>query len=85
MIGFAPLFQGADFEDALGIKLLNDLGEIAELKVDCIICTVAHSPFRKLKLSTLNKMQNSNPVLIDIRRIFDAEEARKAGFYYKTL
>jgi hypothetical protein len=26
-----------------------------------------------------------NPVLIDVRRAFDEEEAKKKGFYYRTL
>ncbi|MFC1904903.1 nucleotide sugar dehydrogenase [Chloroflexota bacterium] len=85
VIGFDPMLRGADFMDAFGIKLLNDLGDIVKSKVDCVILTVAHSPFRKLKLSTLKQIQNSDPVLIDIRGIFSAEEARRAGFYYKTL
>ena len=83
--GFDPILKGADYEDEFGIKLLKDLGEITKSKADCIIVTVAHSFFRKLKLSDLRKMQNSNPVLIDVRGIFDAEEARRAGFYYQTL
>ena len=81
--GFDPMLKGADFEDEFGIKLLSNLTKIA--KVDGIILAVAHSSFRKLKLSDLKKMQNSNPVLIDVRGIFDAEEARRAGFYYMTL
>ena len=81
--GFDPMLKGADFEDEFGITLLSDLRE--STKVDGIILAVAHSSFRKLKLSDLKKMQNSNPVLIDVRGIFDAEEARRAGFYYMTL
>jgi len=83
--GFDPMLKASDFEDEFGIKLLNDLGEMTKSKADGIILAVAHSSFRKLKLIDLKKMQNSNPVLIDVRGIFDAEEARKAGFYYKTL
>ncbi len=83
--GFDPLLEGTDSEDAFGITLLKDLREIRESKVDGIILGVAHSPFRKLKLNDLRKMQNSAPVLIDVQGIFNAEEARSAGFYYKTL
>ena len=36
-------------------------------------------------MGDLRELQNSSPILIDIRRIFDAEESREAGFYYKTL
>jgi len=30
-------------------------------------------------------MQSANPILIDVRGVFDAEEAKRAGFYYATL
>ncbi len=83
--GLDPLLEGTDLEDEFGITLLKDWGEIRELKADCIIIGVAHAPFRKLKLTDLREMQNSDPVLIDVQGIFDAEEARGAGFYYKTL
>ncbi len=85
VIGFDPVLKGAGFEDVFGIKLLKDWRETAKSKADCIIFTVAHSPFRKLKLSNVKKMENVNPVLIDVRGIFDGEEAKREGFYYKTL
>jgi len=83
--GFDPVLNGADFEDEFGIKLMKDWKEVMKAEMDCIIFTVAHSSFGRLKLNDLKKMQNSSPVLIDIRGSFDAEEARRAGFYYKTL
>jgi len=83
--GFDPMLNWADFKDEFGIRLLKDLKEVKRAKADCIIINVAHSSFRKLKLGDLKKMQNSNPILIDVRGIFDAEEAKRAGFYYKTL
>lgn len=83
--GFDPLLKGADFEDEFGIRLFKDWEEIKESKTDCIILSVAHSLFRKLQLSDLRQIQNSEPVLIDVRGIFDADEAKGAGFYYQTL
>ncbi|MCD6299943.1 MAG: nucleotide sugar dehydrogenase [Dehalococcoidales bacterium] len=83
--GFDPLLNGAELEGEFGIRLLKDWEEVKKIKADGIILAVAHSPFCKLKLSDLKKMQNSSPVLIDVRQVFDAEEAKRAGFYYKTL
>ena len=83
--GFDPLLNGIELEDEFGIRLLKDWEEVKKVKADGIILAVAHSPFCKLKLSDLKKMQNSSPVLIDVRQVFDAEEAKRAGFYYKTL
>ena len=48
------------------VKALNDL----DMKVDCVIVAVAHDEFKKMKL-------NDAPVLIDVRGIFDGEEAER--------
>jgi UDP-N-acetyl-D-galactosamine dehydrogenase len=85
VIGYDPMVTGADLEDKFGIKLLDNLTEITKDKVEGIIISVAHSAFRKLKLTDIKKMQNPSPVLIDVRGIFNANEARKAGLYYRTL
>jgi UDP-N-acetyl-D-mannosaminuronate dehydrogenase len=54
-------------------------------KVDCVIVTTAHNEFKEMKLEDLTRMMNDKPVLIDIRGLFDGEEAKKKGFYYKRL
>ena len=41
--------------------------------------------FRKLSVKNLRQMGNPNPVLIDVRRTFNAEEAIKEGFIYRAL
>ncbi len=83
--GFDPFLDANDFSQEFNIKLLDNLEGVKKLKVDCVILAVAHSSFRKLGLEDLKAMQNGNPVLIDVRGIFDAGEAVAAGFYYKTL
>ena len=83
--GFDPILSGEDFESELRIKLIKDLEQAKDMKPDCVILAVAHSPFHKLNLSDLRQMQNNAPILIDIRALFDPEEAKKAGFYYRTL
>ena len=85
VMGFDPLLDASDFDGEFNIKLLNNLEEVKKAKADCIILAVAHSAFRGLSLADLKEMQNSNPILIDVRGIFDSEEAKELGFYYKTL
>jgi len=58
--------------------------------VDCVIIAVAHEEFKnKPFLSTgsffRKKVLNDKPVLIDVRGMFDAGEAKRKGFYYKAL
>lgn len=83
--GFDPLLNPNDFAHEFNMKLIKSLGEVKRNKVDGIIIAVAHSSFRKLSLEELRKMQGKAPVLIDVRGIFEAEEARKAGFHYRSL
>ena len=83
--GFDPVLSGEDFESELGIKLLRDLEEAKNMKPDCVILAVAHPAFHKLSLRDLRKMQNKHPILIDVRGLFNPEDAKKAGFYYRTL
>lgn len=54
-------------------------------KMDCIILTVAHDEFKKKSLKDLKKIMKDKPVLIDIRRMFNKDEAKKQGFTYYTL
>ena len=67
------------------IEPVKDFGEAKNTKSHCIILAVAHPSFHKLTLSDLRQMQKEHPILTDIRGHFNPEEARKAGFYWRTL
>ena len=54
-------------------------------QLDAIILAVAHDAFKEITLDKLKAIMNTNPILIDVRGVFDAERAKKAGFYYATL
>jgi len=84
-VGFDPLLDAREFYEEFNMRLLNNLEEVKEEKVDGIILAVAHSSFKELSLADLKEMQNNNPILIDVRGIFDATKARETGIYYKTL
>ena len=60
------------------MKALNDL----DVKVDCVIVAVAHEGFKEIKLEEFMK---DAPVLIDVRGMFDGEEAEGMGSCYRGL
>jgi len=53
--------------------------------VDCVIVAVAHEEFKKINLKDMQELMNNAPVLIDVRGMFNGEEAKREGFYYKAL
>ncbi len=78
--GYDPLLSKEGIE-AFGVRALDNL----DVKVDCVIMAVAHDEFKKMKLEELKRMMNAKPVLIDIRRMFDEDETKRKGFYYRSL
>ena len=78
--GYDPLLSIEEIE-GFGVKALDKLN----VKVDCVIVAVAHDEFKKMKLDDIRKFMNDKPVLVDVRRMFDGEEAKKNDFYYSSL
>ena len=85
VLGFDPLLSPAEVEDEFNMKLIWNLDDIKRNRVDCVILTVTHSVFKRFNIADIKELQNKAPVLIDVRGIFDGEEARKAGFCYRSL
>lgn len=83
--GHDPYLLPSDVEKEFNIKFIISLNRLEGLKFDAIVIAVAHAAFKILKLSDIVRMQNTNPVLVDIRRLFNAEKASEEGFIYKTL
>ena len=90
--GYDPLLSKEETE-AFGVKVLDFSFSTGFLfskkkkcvKVDCVIVAVAHEEFKKMELEDVKKFMNDKPVLVDVRGMFDEEEARKKGFYYRRL
>jgi len=80
IFGYDPLLK--DIEDEFGIQVVPNLEEI---KVDCVILTVAHKVFREMTVNTLKDIMNDKPILIDVRGFFDSKEVAEKGLYYLTL
>ena len=81
IFGYDPLVD--DIEGNFGIRAVQDIEGVKD--IDCVVMTVAHRVFGRITLDKLKENMNSNPILIDVRGIFDEGEAKKKGFYYKTL
>jgi len=78
--GYDPLLRDEMIE-GFGVKALDD----PDVKVDCVIVTVAHDEFREQRLDDIGGMMGEKPVLIDVRGMFDGEEAGRRGFCYRRL
>jgi UDPglucose 6-dehydrogenase/UDP-N-acetyl-D-galactosamine dehydrogenase len=81
--GYDPYIK-EDTRKDFNIEFIDSIGD-QEIKFDTVIITVAHEAFMKLKLIDLVRIQTMNPIIIDIRRLYDQEEAEKMGFIYRTL
>nr|WP_299237624.1 nucleotide sugar dehydrogenase [Sulfurihydrogenibium sp.] len=67
-----------------GIELLEDIN--SQKPYDAVIVAVRHNVFMQEKdLSFYKNLMNSNPVLIDVKGIYDKEKAIKNGFLYWRL
>ncbi|MBA2123901.1 GDP-mannose dehydrogenase [bacterium Unc6] len=65
-----------------GIKLIP----VEELKkASCIIVAVAHMAYRKIELDFLKRISIKNPVLIDVKCIYNRDVLKSAGFRYWRL
>lgn len=79
-----PLVNPDQVLNNYGIKIYNK-NEIYD--VDGIIFAVAHKDFFEYKLEDIKSMysQDQNPILIDVRGIFDKKEAESLAYNYWRL
>lgn len=78
--GYDPLLS-PDKIAKFGIKPT----EFLEDGMDAVILTVAHDDFKNITLDILKKSMRENPLIIDIKRIFDNKYAQEIGIDYMTL
>lgn len=78
--GYDPLLSSVMIE-GFGVKALDTLDQ----KMDCVIVAVAHDQFRAMSLEDVREFMNGEPVLVDVRGIFDSDEAVGAGYYYQRV
>jgi UDPglucose 6-dehydrogenase/UDP-N-acetyl-D-galactosamine dehydrogenase len=75
------LLLGKEEIEAFGVKSSANL----DVKTDCVIVAVTHEEFKKIKLDEIKKFMNDKTVIVDVRGMFDEEDAKGREFYYKTL
>ena len=80
MYGYDPLLTREQISD-FDIIALDDLYDI---KVDCIIITVVHNLFKKIRFEKLREIMGDKPIIVDVRGMF-RWEAEKNGIIYRTL
>ena len=79
--GWEPLIGDAE------VKRRFDVDNVpfdALTPVDGVVLINGHSEFRSVTLASL-AAKLRQPVLFDVKNFFSREEARRLGFYYKTL
>ncbi|MBA7533807.1 UDP-glucose 6-dehydrogenase [subsurface metagenome] len=83
--GYDPYLLKAGEKKKFDIEFINSLDRLEGITFDAVVITVAHEAFKQMKLSDLARMQNTNPILIDVRGVYNGVEAKQTGFTYRTL
>ena len=52
---------------------------------DAVVLAVPHSPYLEWSLDTYRDLMGANPVLIDVKAVFEPKTTREAGFQYWSL
>ena len=85
--GYDPLLDITEAEAEFGTQMLENLEKCT--RFDAVILAVAHDIFKEnrqgINLKGLKKIMSLRPVLVDVRRYFNGEEATLKGFRYRTL
>ncbi|HXN06895.1 MAG TPA: nucleotide sugar dehydrogenase [Nitrospiria bacterium] len=79
---YDPLADSEEVQHEYGIRL-SGLDRLEPAQAE--IFAVAHQPFKTWGLEKVRKMAGENPVLIDVKHIFNPREAEKAGFRFWRL
>ncbi|MBM2832883.1 MAG: capL [Candidatus Brocadiaceae bacterium] len=71
-----PLADPLEAKQEYGISLVA----MEKLKpAAAVVAAVAHRSYRAMSIDTLNRLMDKNPVLIDVKGIFNSETLRKNG------
>ena len=82
VIGFDPKVNKKEAENYFGIPIQDNLSFSG---MDGVIVFSPHDEFKTLSLKKIKKEMNQSPVLIDIKGMFNYQEAVEEGFIYEQL
>jgi len=80
VFGYDPLLSDAVIRH-FGAQPLPRLDK----KMDAVIISVAHAPFKMMSVQEILSLMNSEPVIIDVRGMVDGVAAVRSGGYYRKL
>ena len=78
--GFDPHLQETDIAH-FGVKQFDE----SQAGIDCVIVAVAHAAFQAFTLDRIRGFMAKDPILIDVRGMFQRNQAEEKGFRYSTL
>ena len=81
VIAWDPLVTNSELPSET--HLISSLDDVHEL--DAVVVAVAHSSFSDVSLDILRRHTQRDPVLMDVRRMYDGRHAQELGFIYRTL
>jgi len=59
--------------------------EVAVDNADCVLITVEHEEFKRVKLKTLTRLLRKKAALVDCGRVFNPSEVEAAGIVYRGI
>lgn len=82
VLGCDPMLGKRRLQEEFGIRAV-DWREAGGL--DGALLLVPHREFERISLPELKRRMNPDPVLVDVRGLFDPATAKKLGFHYERL
>jgi UDP-N-acetyl-D-galactosamine dehydrogenase len=81
--GYDPLLDQATVKKYFKIENIDF--EHSTVQYDAILVFSPHKQFKSITLNDLKNHGTVQPVLVDIKRLFDRRQAESSGFVYKAL
>lgn len=79
-----PYAYPEDVRNEYGIELLKDIH--SNKPYDAVVVAVKHRPFiEEMDFKVYKSIMGENPVLVDVKGLYDKEKAKKEGFLYWRL
>ena len=83
VLGCEPNLSDEEVERIFGVKNYK-LDEIKN-NIDAIVLVNKHKQFYSLTADKLKSIMNQNPLIVDVKNLFNEEEVKKQGFLYYSL